>query len=410
MCLRSYNKQDICTNLAHVYVLQNRSVEAERLYQATIRTLSRSGRSFSDKPAALNECVSFVQFKSGRFKEAAHSILRAIHLNPTNLRFWYNAAFVGQGLGNYVLNRQGSTASAIEDAKLTLQVAKKVFKHLSAMQHQGTVKPYDRKFASTNSSGCSVKLQTLEQMLNSARARELAEETEKRRRDESHHELLKSRTELKAKEASALEQEKLAKQQAAEEKERKLQELREKWMVSVSEQAAGRSKASKKGEGAAGGGGAGGKKRRRGQKGQDDAEGGGDEEGDEQDEELMRMLAGGAGDSNIDFGSSGEESGGEAEVSRPSLRSSRSSARAAAPAVDDLFGDSDEDEGGRAVQQPQQQPVSRKRLQQKASSGLADSDEEDVTMDVDANQATAEEGGVERPRKQQRVIDDDSDN
>lgn len=387
--------EDICTNLAHVYVLQNRSVDAERLYQATIRSLSRSGRCFSDKPAALNECVSFVQFKSGRFDEASHSILRAIHMNPTNLRFWYNAAFVGQGLSNYVLSKHSSTAAAIEDAKSALLVAKKIFKHLGAMQHQTTVKPYDRKFASTNSSHCSLKLQSLEQLLHAARARETAEETEKRRRDEDHNALLKTRSDLKEKEASALEMEKQAKQQAAEEKEKKLQELREKWMVTVSEQSAGRSKASKKEGGADGGG----KKRRRGQKGQDAGDGEkGDEEGDEQDEELMRVLTGNGAKSNIDFGSSGEDSDGDAEVTRPTLRSARSTARTAAP-VDDLFGDSDEED---------QQPA-RKRLHQKGAGGLADSDEDDAAMDVDAS-APAPGDGADRARKQQRVIDDDSDN
>ena len=62
--------EDICTNLAHVFLMQNRSVDAERLYQATIKNFSRSGRSLSDKPAHLNECVAFVQYKNSRHEEA----------------------------------------------------------------------------------------------------------------------------------------------------------------------------------------------------------------------------------------------------------------------------------------------------------------------------------------------------
>lgn len=151
--------EDICTNLAHVFLLQNRSVDAERLYQATIKNFSRTGRSLSDKPAHLNECVAFVQFKSGRYDEASRSICRAIHLNPANLRFWYNAAFIGHTHSTKVVGRASSTAASIENAKMFASFSKKVFKHLAMIQHQNpSMKPYDRKFANTNYSACSVSV------------------------------------------------------------------------------------------------------------------------------------------------------------------------------------------------------------------------------------------------------------
>lgn len=151
--------EDICTNLAHVFLLQNRSVDAERLYQATIKNFSRTGRSLSDKPAHLNECVAFVQFKTGRFDEAARSNCRAIHLNPANLRFWYNAAFIGHNQSTRVVGRTSSTAAAIEEAKMFAALSKKVFKHLATIQHQNpAVKPYDRKNANINYSACSVSV------------------------------------------------------------------------------------------------------------------------------------------------------------------------------------------------------------------------------------------------------------
>jgi hypothetical protein len=151
--------EDICTNLAHVFLMQNRSVDAERLYQATIKNFSRTGRSLSDKPAHLNECVAFVQYKSGRHDEASRSIFRAIHLNPTNLRFWYNVAFVGHSQSIKVAAKSSSTAASLDDAKMFAFLSKKVFKHLAMIQHQNpNVKPYDRKFANTNYSACSVIL------------------------------------------------------------------------------------------------------------------------------------------------------------------------------------------------------------------------------------------------------------
>lgn len=150
--------EDICTNLAHVFLMQNRSVDAERLYQATIKNFSRSGRSLSDKPAHLNECVAFVQYKNNRHEEASRSIFKAIHLNPTNMRFWYNVALVGHSQSTKVLNRASSTAASIEDAKMYTSLSKKVFKHLAAIQHQNpAIKPYDRKLANTNYSSCSVR-------------------------------------------------------------------------------------------------------------------------------------------------------------------------------------------------------------------------------------------------------------
>ncbi len=151
--------EDICTNLAHVYMLQNRSVDAERLYQATIKNFSRTGRSLSDKPAHLNECVAFVQLKTGRFEEASRSIFRAIHLNPANLRFWYNVAFIGHNQSTKAVSRGASTTASIEDAKMFASLSKKVFKHLAVIQHQNpAIKSYDRKFARTNYDACSVSI------------------------------------------------------------------------------------------------------------------------------------------------------------------------------------------------------------------------------------------------------------
>jgi hypothetical protein len=138
-------------------MMQHRSVEAERLYQATIRSLSRSGRSSADKPAYLSECVAGIQLKSGRFGEASRSVLRALHLDPTNLRCWYNSAFVGLAHANAVLAKASSPSAAIEDARMALQVAKKVFECLSMLHHTRAAKQFDRKLAADNNEFSSVR-------------------------------------------------------------------------------------------------------------------------------------------------------------------------------------------------------------------------------------------------------------
>jgi hypothetical protein len=138
-------------------MMQHRSVEAERLYQATIRSLSRSGRSSAEKPAYLSECVGGIQLKSGRFAEASRSVLRALHLDPNNLRGWYNYAFVGQAHANAVLAKASSASAAIEEGRMAMQVAKKVFKHLSMMSAASAAKLFDRKLAAANYGTSSVR-------------------------------------------------------------------------------------------------------------------------------------------------------------------------------------------------------------------------------------------------------------
>lgn len=256
-----------------------------------------------------------------------------------------------------------------------------------------------------------MKLQQLEQQLVAARAKESAEEQEKRRRDEDHLAVLQTRTEQKDSEARALAEERLQKQLLAEQKEKKLQELREKWVVSVAEQTTARGKGAKDKEGGAAKDGK--KKRKKGQQTEV-----GDEEGDEEDEALMRVLNSKGGSSNIDFGSSGEEDGDSDADQQAPARSLR--ARAAVPAAtDDLFGDSDDEADStkaRAAPTDDDEDAlsgapARKRLRKaggasgQAAGGPSD-DEGEMDMDAPSSSNGAADTTV---RKQHRVIDDDSD-
>lgn len=238
-----------------------------------------------------------------------------------------------------------------------------------------------------------------------ARARESADEQEKRRRDESHLALLQTRSELKDSEARALAEEKLQKQLLAEQKEKKLQELREKWVVSVAEPSA-RAKGKADKEGKEGGS----KKRRRGdQKNQPADEG--DNEGDEEDDALMRSLN---TKGTIDFGSSDEEEDSDGDAPTRTLRT-----RNAAPApADDLFGDSDDEADAAKApaavlsdgDEAHAATPARKRLKKangSVSQLLGSSDEEEGGGDDEMMVAAAADEG--KARKQQRIIDDDSD-
>ncbi len=253
-----------------------------------------------------------------------------------------------------------------------------------------------------------IKLQQLEQLLAVARAKESAEEQEKRRRDESHLALLQTRTEQKDSEARALAEEKLQKQLLAEQKEKKLQELREKWVVSVSEPATGRTKGGKDKDKEAGAGKSGTKKRGRAQKGEGrqvagEGDNDSDEGGDEEDEALMAMLSGKSGNNSsslkdIGFGSSDEDE----EVAPARTLRTRGAAPAAAPA-DDIFGDSDEEAPPADTAKVSSAAPARKRL--KRSSTAADSSDEDQDGDVDMKGDADNNKG----RKQQRIADSDDE-
>jgi hypothetical protein len=229
-------------------------------------------------------------------------------------------------------------------------------------------------------------------MLTAARSRESALEIEKRRRDEDHNALLRSKSQQKELEAQTLESDKVAKKLLAEQKERKLQELREKWTANIVEKAPPKSKAGGSGKE----GGAKDKKKRK--KGSDDGDdAGGTDEGDDPDDALMRALS---GKSDINFGSSDEE---DAPAARrePIARASKRTLN-----TDDLFPDSDEDEAPAPKKESgddDAEAPARKRLKKTSAVG----EDSDDALDLgDGDDAAAE---VSRPRKQQRIMDEDSD-
>jgi hypothetical protein len=246
------------------------------------------------------------------------------------------------------------------------------------------------------------QLQSLEQLLHTARKREAAEKEEQRVREETHSAKVRTKTELKEAEAQVAENEKLAKQQLAEQKERKLQELREKWTANVVEKPPPRAKGAGK-EGAGEGGGKRKGKKKSQQRSSDDE--GGVDDGDE-DEALLRALN---AKPDARFGSSDEESDGPAAPREQRPRGAKS-----AVDVDDLFGDSDEEAavggGSLAGSDADAAAPSRKRLRKAGDGAGAAGADSDAELEGEAEGDTAAKEGTEgRARKQQRIVDDDSD-
>lgn len=135
--------EDISTNLAHVYVTQKRTVDAERLYQATYKSLSsRSGEAVAGRSAYLSECVAFSQLQHGRHEDALRSMQRAVHMSPSDIKMWFNMAVVAERAANVVVSkRTQKSVIEITEAIQDVNLASKIYLFVKVNHHlvkQGT--------------------------------------------------------------------------------------------------------------------------------------------------------------------------------------------------------------------------------------------------------------------------------
>lgn len=75
---------EVCVNLAHVYAAEGRHLDAERLYVTALKSSMKSVSATSESVAQLLEYVAAAQFAHGNTRNARKSMLRALHLNPSN--------------------------------------------------------------------------------------------------------------------------------------------------------------------------------------------------------------------------------------------------------------------------------------------------------------------------------------
>jgi len=129
---------DIDNNLAHTRLIQNRTAEAEHLYQLNMRSITKSFRTPEPgKLSAMCEAAAYAQFKQKRFEDAIRSLLRGMHHDPTNFaiveKHWFNIAVVRQEQAISKLQKKGKrTVRAVQDAKDEFQMAKNLFTFLSS--------------------------------------------------------------------------------------------------------------------------------------------------------------------------------------------------------------------------------------------------------------------------------------
>lgn len=140
-------------------MMQNRLVDAERLYEVTLKNLSMSNR--GNKAAYLHQCISFAQFKHHRYRDSIPSLLRSIHLQPNHLRDWYNVAIVSELSATSTIADGDKRSKAvlvvdILQAKKELIFAKSVFHSLGRINSNQKLLNYDKKSALNHEILCQV--------------------------------------------------------------------------------------------------------------------------------------------------------------------------------------------------------------------------------------------------------------
>jgi len=129
---------DICNNLAHVHLFQDRLTEAEHAYQANLKALARSNRHIEVGAISnLCDCMAFAQFKHGRHEDALRSLLRGIHQEPNipndGFKSWYNIAVVRLTLAHSIMSNKKTqkTATSVLNATSELLNAQNLFRILA---------------------------------------------------------------------------------------------------------------------------------------------------------------------------------------------------------------------------------------------------------------------------------------
>ena len=229
------NCDDISSNLAHTYLLQNRLLDAERLYIATLRNVAASAKTAD--VVKLLQWTSLSQFKQQRLDEAMRSLLQALHYQPDYMADWFNVAIVNEYMAtNYVSAGPGKTNKAVQDiikATRELKFAKEVFSFLNRIHVAGS-SPYEKKATVLHESVCHANISVFDEHLRLAQEEEVRRGEEKRLVDLQKELIEQERERDRQRRAEEEEQRIKEVQQLAQQKEKKLRELQNKWTTTSS--------------------------------------------------------------------------------------------------------------------------------------------------------------------------------
>jgi tetratricopeptide (TPR) repeat protein len=415
--------EDICCNLAHVHLAQERYVDAEHLYQAALKTLPRSSSSSggsaakqSDRVNAAYECMAYAEYKHGRHGDALNSLLRGLHNDPSSLREWYNVAVVRADVATKYYRKKSGVVDDVADAMENVGLAGRMFQFLRSPSATGTFsrsrgqQPYQPKDAQLKEKACEAMASRL------VDDHDRAIEEERKRNEARLDQEREHQKQLDKKNKEREEQEEAEKKAKVEKKDRvaALNDKLDRVMTQIS------AAAQQQSDDAANAGG-GDKKRKR--KATDDADGA---EAPEVDGEPTVVVKAGGG--------RGRKKGPRARRARANVEDIFGSDSDDDDAVEKGDDDDDDDDGGdddggggggdagdaggangagASDAAPPAVASSRLSRPQRGAQGDADDDDDDVLMDVAADgpgEGEAEVGaGAAAITKTRRVVDDEDD-
>lgn len=234
---------DACINLAHVHVADHRYLDAERLYLAALKNLNKSTSGTAEVAALLLELIANVQVKANREAEARKTMLRALHLNPMLPSTWLNTAAVCEHLHldeqhkDKARRNDGSSVRSMQDQLRHVQFAKKLLSWCTSNTAQrmmragtGSKKEFQHRVrcAEERAAALSKRIQQSQQSLASG--------LESRKRSEEEHAVrMHEKSQIRALEEQEREQAKKLAQSLAEEQEKRLERMRDKWSTPASQ-------------------------------------------------------------------------------------------------------------------------------------------------------------------------------
>lgn len=232
---------DVWVNLAHVYLALNKHNEAIRLYQNCLKKF-HGGRD-----ASLHMYLAHAYFEAGRYKECMRTLLKALHVQPSNLRLWYNLALTRETFAVTILQKEQKgeqrTLAEVQNAIDDLQGATKLFSWLGECEPESGKKqlPYSAEKAKKHASFCDGNINNAKQHLAHERQKE-QEKNMQREKRQQQLELLKHRKTHEEEEKERLRRESQASKEARARKQQEaLQLLQANWS-----QSQGEAKSSKK--------------------------------------------------------------------------------------------------------------------------------------------------------------------
>jgi RNA polymerase-associated protein CTR9 len=219
---------DVWINLAHVYLAQNKHSEAIRLYQNCLKKF-HGGRD-----AALHLYLAHAHFDAGSYKHCMRTLLKALHICPSDLQLWYNLAVTEETFAVTVLQKdqkgETRTLTEVQHASDDLKGASQLFTWLSTRERPTRRQlPYTTDKAKKHASFCEGNINSANQHLQHEKLKEHEKQQDRLRRQQRLQESARKRQEEQT-EADRKKAESLADQQKkAEEMMKKSEGLIQSW-------------------------------------------------------------------------------------------------------------------------------------------------------------------------------------